>query len=235
MSSDSELNFSGLSLLDRSFFLDENVDAAAQRLIGTTLIFESEEAGPVGGYIVETEAYDQNDPTAHCFEDENHKPNKGSEPMSLSGGHVYVFPAFWGYCLNFVTGKASFGSAVLIRALKPTNGQRIMRIRRGPYSRKVLENESLLCRGPINLCESLGISDYQNEASLFDLPFRLYARRSTPQLATGPRVGVAATITNHRPGLVGSPLAVKAIEANRRWADIAHLDCVKESSGLKSG
>ena len=126
MSFDSEVDLSKLSLLDRSFFLDEDVDALAQRLIGTILIFDNEEAGPVGGYIVETEAYDQNDPTAHCFKDGSHEASNGSWPMFLSGGNAYVFPTSYGYCLNFVTGKADFGSAVLIRALKPSNGQRII-------------------------------------------------------------------------------------------------------------
>lgn len=233
MSFDSEVDLSKLSLLDRSFFLDEDVDALAQRLIGTILIFDNEEAGPVGGYIVETEAYDQNDPTAHCFKDGSHEASNGSWPMFLSGGNAYVFPTSYGYCLNFVTGKADFGSAVLIRALKPSNGQRIMRIRRGPYSRGALKNEALLCHGPVTVCESLGISNYQNGTSLFDLPFRLYARRSTPQLASGPRIGVAATIKKLRPRLVDLPLAVKAIAANRRWADIAYLDCVKGASSLK--
>lgn len=233
MSFDSELDLSKLSLLDRSFFFDENVDALAQNLIGTILIFETEKAGPVGGYIVETEAYDQNDPTAHCFKDDSHRPSNGSWPMFLSGGHAYVFPASYGYCLNFVTGKADFGSAVLIRALKPSNGQRIMQIRRGPYSRAALKNEALLCHGPVTVCEALGISNYQNGTTLFDLPFRLYARRSTPQLASGPRIGVEATIKKQRPRLVGSPLAVEAIAAARRWADIAHLNCVKGASSLK--
>jgi DNA-3-methyladenine glycosylase len=71
--------------------------------------------------------------------------------MFLSGGHAYVFPASYGYCLNFVTGKEGFGSAVLIRALKPLVGQKVMRIRRGPYSRKVLKDEALLCHSPVTL------------------------------------------------------------------------------------
>jgi DNA-3-methyladenine glycosylase len=221
------------SRLEPLFFQDEDVDVVAQKLVGTILVFEEGEAGLVGGAIVETEAYDQKDPTAHCFTDSLHKPSKGSEPMTLPGGHAYVFPASYGYCLNFVTGRRGYGSAVLIRALKPLVGQKIMRIRRGPYSREALKNEALLCHGPVTLCESLGISSYQNEASLFGLPFRLYARRSNPQLASGPRIGVAATIEKHRPRLVGSSLAVEAIEANRRWADRAHLNCVKNAHGLK--
>ncbi|WP_342712882.1 DNA-3-methyladenine glycosylase [Bradyrhizobium sp. B124] len=221
-----ELDLNQLPQLDNQFFEEENVDIVAQKLIGAILIFDDGEAGPVGGSIVETEAYDDRDPTSHSYSDDHYPPKKGSEAMFLPGGHAYVFAASHGFCLNFVVGPKGVGSAVLIRALKPLRGKKVMRIRRGPYCRDAIENEALLCHSPVTLCEALGVSDYQNGASLFELPFRLYARQCVPQLMSGPRVRVASTIRRLRPKLAGSASA--AVNAKRRWIDKAHTKFVKE-------
>lgn len=230
MNDETVLNLTDLSPLPRGFFDEQSVDDVAQTLIGTILVFNYGGAGPVGGSIVETEAYDERDPASHCYRGPGYEPRKGSKSMFLSGGHAYVYPASYGYCLNFVTGQKDVGSAVLIRALRPLIGMKIMRIRRGPYCRDAIKNKALLCNTPVRLCESLGISAYQDRSLLFDPPFQLYARRSPPQVLSGPRVRVAETIKRHRLTLVGSRLAEEAIKSKRRWVDKSSIDFVEERS-----
>lgn len=223
---DDLLEPSNLVPLPRDFFDGEDVDHIAQELLGTIIVLNVDEVGPVGGAIVETEAYDQSDPTAHCFESDEYARRPRSEPMLLAGGHVYIFPASYGYCLNLVTGKSGIGSAVLIRSLRPLIGKKIMRIRRGPYCPKALLDETLLCHTPVTLCESLGIAEHLNCRSLFQLPFQLFNRREEPRIVAASRVRVAQTIKRLRPALINTPFGESAIKKKRRWIDVRSVQYV---------
>ena len=57
---------------------------------------------------------------------------------------------------NFVCEKEGSASAVLIRALEPTQGLATMQRRRG------VGDERALCSGPGKLCEALGVSIKHN-------------------------------------------------------------------------
>lgn len=214
---DNELDLDSIKPLPSTFFDGDDVDEIARKLIGTVLIFNEGDSGDVGGIIAETEAYDESDPTAHCY-----RPTiKGGDTMRKPGGHAYIFAASYGYCLNFVTGKKDIGSAVLIRALIPKQGKKVMRIRRGPYDRRTIEDSTLMCPGPVALCEALGITNRHNELGLFAEPFHLYERQGEPELLSGPRVGVEQTIARKRPSLRDEDFAREAIRRHRRWVDAA--------------
>jgi len=185
--------------LRRSFFA-RSVHEVARELIGATLL-----VGGVGGIIIEVEAYHHTDPAAHSYIGRTER----NAVMFGAPGFAYVYRSYGiHWCLNFVCEKKGSASAVLIRALEPTQGLATMRRRRG------LSDERALCSGPGKLCEALGVSIRHNGLPLDRAPFELHARRSTPQLAIGVRIGISKAVEQPwRYGLKGSKFLSKPFKS----------------------
>ena len=181
--------------LRRSFF-DRSVHEVAPELIGATLLFNG-----TGGTIVEVEAYHHTDPAAHSYTGRTER----NAVMFGPPGYAYVYRSYGiHWCLNFVCEEDGSASAVLIRALAPTQGLAAMRRRRH------LRDERALCSGPGKLCEALGITRKQNGLALDRAPFELYARSGTPEISIGVRIGITKAVENPwRYGLKGSPFLSK--------------------------
>lgn len=149
---------------------------AARALIGWTLLFDG-----VGGIIVETEAYDHEDPASHSFSG----PSARNASMFGPPGRAYVYRAYGlHWCLNLVCGPEP-GSAVLIRALEPTAGLESMRRRRE------MQDIGALCSGPGKLCQALGVTRAQDGLPLDHAPFSLTPSAREPAVAIGPRIGIS--------------------------------------------
>jgi DNA-3-methyladenine glycosylase len=161
--------------LTREFFA-RSVHEVAPDLIGATLLVDG-----VGGTIVEVEAYDHEDPAAHGYR------GRTARNASMFGppGHAYVYRSYGvHWCLNLVCEEEGAASAVLLRALEPTQGIDVMRARRG------LEDERLLCAGPGRLCQALDVSREHDGLALDQPPFQLEARDSNVEIVSGPRIGI---------------------------------------------
>jgi len=176
--------------LHPSFFA-RGVHTVAPDLIGATLLFAD-----IGGIIVEVEAYHHTDPAAHSFRGRTER----NAVMFGPPGFAYVYRSYGiHWCLNFVCEHEGSASAVLIRALAPSQGIATMRRRRG------LADERLLCSGPGRLCEALAITGAHNGLALDRPPFRLLARDSEVEIANGPRIGITKAVElPWRYGLKGS-------------------------------
>jgi DNA-3-methyladenine glycosylase len=176
--------------LRRSFFA-RDVHAVAPDLIGAKLLFKG-----CGGTIAEVEAYHHTDPAAHSYNGRTER----NAVMFGPPGYAYVYRSYGiHWCLNFVCEREGSASAVLVRALIPTDGIAAMRRRRG------VADERLLCAGPGRLCEALGVTGAHNGLPLDAPPFALFARSDEAEIAVGPRIGITkAAELPWRYGLKGS-------------------------------
>ncbi|HTO32815.1 MAG TPA: DNA-3-methyladenine glycosylase [Pararhizobium sp.] len=176
-------------------FFDRPAPTVAIDLIGATF-----EVAGVGGLIVETEAYTDEDPASHSFKGQTRR----NRAMFGSSASVYVYRSYgMHWCLNFVSRP---GSAVLIRALEPLTGLDVMRQRRG------LDRLALLCSGPGRLCQALGVTDDLDGWSLAEDPFHLVSPNEPRTVSTGLRIGITkAADIPWRFGLNGSAFLSKRL------------------------
>lgn len=161
-------------MTDLHEFFDRSSVEVARNLIGAELTF----AG-CGGVIVETEAYEPDDPASHSF--------RGMTPRTRTmfgpPAHAYVYRSYGiHWCLNFVCKP---GSAVLIRALQPVSGLAEMETRRGKTDPR------LLCSGPGRLCQALGVGIAQDGLPLCQPPFVVTPAHVTAIVDIGKRIGIS--------------------------------------------
>ncbi|WP_294391007.1 DNA-3-methyladenine glycosylase [uncultured Sphingomonas sp.] len=155
-------------------FWREPVVALARALIGAELLVDG-----VGGIIVETEAYDVDDPASHSFGGLRVRNAAMFGPV----GHAYVYRIYGiHWCLNLVGGERP-GSAVLIRALQPTHGLEIMAARRGSSDPRAF------CSGPGKLAQALNVTKALDGAALDQPPFHV-APGPAMEIMVGPRIGI---------------------------------------------
>lgn len=161
--------------LTRAFFA-RSVHEVAPALLGCTLLVDG-----VGGRIVEVEAYDSSEPASHSFRG----PTARNRTMFGPPGHVYVYRSYGvHWCMNIVCGGPVTASALLLRALEPTDGLDTMRARRS------LDAARLLCAGPGRLCQALGVTHAHDGLSVDAPPFRILAATARADVLVGPRIGI---------------------------------------------
>jgi DNA-3-methyladenine glycosylase len=185
--------------IPRKFF-NRSVHEVAPELIGATLLVNG-----TGGVIVEVEAYHHTDPAAHSYIGMTER----NAVMFGPPGVAYVYRSYGiHWCVNFVCEAEGSASAVLIRALEPTEGLAKMRRRRE------LPDARALCSGPGKLCQALGVTIKHNGLALDRPPFELRARTTVPEIAIGPRIGITKAVdAPWRYGLKGSKFLSKPFKA----------------------
>jgi len=170
-----------------SSFYRRPAEIVARDLLGRYLVRELEGERLVLR-LVETEAYlGAPDRASHAW---GGRRTPRNENLYLPGGHAYVYFIYgMHYCLNAVTGEAGVGSAVLLRAGEPVEGEERMVENRG-WTKKVRPGD--LAGGPGKICQALGIGR-ELDGVLLDRP-PLYITKGEPvgaeEIVASPRIGV---------------------------------------------
>jgi len=149
-----------VKVLPKSFFLEGDVTAISQNLLGKLLVTNIDNQISIGK-IVETEAYNgSNDKACHAY---LHRNTKRTFVMFKEGGRSYVYLCYGIHFLfNIVTHEEGQPNAVLIRSLEPVEGIEIMK------ERRLMANERNLCNGPGKLAQAMGIDKVVNDVVLYD-------------------------------------------------------------------
>jgi DNA-3-methyladenine glycosylase len=158
-----------------------NAVTAAQSLLGWKLVHESTE-GVTAGYIVETEAYTQDDPASHAYGGKK----LANASMFEGAGTIYVYFTYgMHYCVNIVAGHKGYGEGVLIRALEPVEGLELMEQRRKTTDRKNL------CSGPAKLVQAMGITKGHGGTHITKGSLRLEPGFVPEEIIQTTRVGIS--------------------------------------------
>lgn len=190
-------------------FLENPSDVAAPLLLGCTLtrtITLNGEKHKLVARIVETEAYDQDDPASHAFGG----PSDRNAAMFGPAGHLYVYVSYgMHHCCNVVCGPEGFGSGCLVRAVEPLEGVEVMRelreagragkaqagheaeqasrVRKHPLKLRDLTN------GPGKVCAALGIDKalYGHDLTAEPLVLDFAPLLPGETIGCSPRVGIS--------------------------------------------
>ena len=186
-------------------FLENPSDVAAPLLLGCTLtrtITLNGEKHKLVAKIVETEAYDQDDPASHAFGG----PSERNAAMFGPAGHLYVYVSYgMHHCCNVVCGPEGFGSGCLVRAVEPLEGVEVMRElreagRAGKEQAERARKHPLklrdLTNGPGKVCAALGIDKelYGHELTVEPLVLEFAPLLPGETIGRSPRVGISKNI-----------------------------------------
>jgi DNA-3-methyladenine glycosylase len=104
-------------------------------------------------------------------------------------GHLYVYRTYGiHWCANIVCGADGVGTAVLLRALEPTQGLDAMRMRRG------LDDARVLAAGPGRLTQALGLTGENDGDDLLAPPYELVPARDPGGVVASPRIGITRAV-----------------------------------------
>lgn len=207
-------------------FLENPSDVAAPLLLGCTLtrtITLNGEKHKLVARIVETEAYDQDDPASHAFGG----PSERNAAMFGPAGHLYVYVSYgMHHCCNVVCGPEGFGSGCLVRAVEPLEGVEVMReLREAGHAYKGLQTASAgigcdeaqagragkeqaerarkhplklrdLTNGPGKVCAALGVDKglYGHDLTVEPLVLDFAPLLPGETIGSSPRVGISKNI-----------------------------------------
>lgn len=186
-------------------FLENPSDVAAPLLLGcnlTRIITLNGEKHKLVARIVETEAYDQDDPASHAFGG----PSERNAAMFGPAGHLYVYVSYgMHHCCNVVCGPEGFGSGCLVRAVEPLESVEVMRElreagRAGKEQAERARKHPLklrdLTNGPGKVCAALGIDKelYGHDLSVEPLVLGFAPLLPGETIGNSPRVGISKNI-----------------------------------------
>lgn len=130
--------------------------------------------------IVETEAYRPEDPACHAYKG----PTMRNRNIFAGPGIAYVYISYGvHHLLNVVCEEEGVGSAVLVRAIRPTGGIELMQERRG--------RGKDLCNGPGRLTQALGLHIDHDGVDLTDGPLKISPGDEPEEIVATTRIGIS--------------------------------------------
>ena len=176
-------------------FYDRPATEVAPELLGKILVHTFSDGLRLAARIVETEAYERDDPASHSFRG----PTVRNSTMFGPPGHLYVYLTYgMHHCMNVVTGPSGVGSAVLLRAGEPLEGIEEMVRRRG--------RPDLLCSGPARWSRAFGVDrSFDGSDLVGGRPIKIEAGPDPGPVQVSTRIGVTQgaelmrrfTVTGH--------------------------------------
>ena len=172
-----------MNILPKEFYSKDTI-LVAKKILGKRIIRKIGRK-EISGIITETEAYRHNDdPASHAFR----KITERNKVMFGEVGMAYVYFTYgMHYCFNVVAKHPKIAAgAVLIRAIEPEKGIKIMQENRKTDNLKNLTN------GPAKLTQALEITKKQYGIDLTKKS-ELYIVESTNKpktIVASPRIGI---------------------------------------------
>jgi DNA-3-methyladenine glycosylase len=158
----------------------------ARYLIGKTIVREIGR-NRISGRIVETEAYPPGDPSGHAY----HGRTVRNQSLFLDRGFAYVYFIYGtSYMLNVTAEEKGIGAGVLLRAIEPIDGIKLMK--------RLRKTDKLtdLARGPGRLAAALQVDRRLDGVDLCaNGPLWLgTAVRETAHIGTTVRIGITREV-----------------------------------------
>jgi DNA-3-methyladenine glycosylase len=192
-------------IIPASFFEREPL-TCARELIGTELLWHE-----CAGIVVETEAYlAENDEACHTFT----RPSTRRFVEKNDPGSAYIYFNYGvHWMLNVLIKGGPRDGLILIRAIEPRRGLKLMKKRRG------IDDLRRLCSGPGKLTQALDITSRHHEMSLCKDARHCFRRceNENVEVAQDARIGISRSVEfPWRFTLLGSPFASAPVRTAAR-------------------
>jgi DNA-3-methyladenine glycosylase len=199
------------ALIVQADFLSRPSTVVAPNLIGCTLIRQISDEVILRGVVVETEAYEPDDPAMHAYQ----RRTVRNQVMFGAAGHAYIYQIYGSYyCLNVVTDQVGIASSVLIRALELKNIPPWIDFQKETKPHRI-------AAGPGKLCRALKIDQTLN-GTMLQPGQQLWLEQRDSQFQQQLDEGNFALTQTTRIGLT------RGVDLPRRWY-LSHCSAVSKS------
>ncbi len=168
-------------------FYERDTATVAREVLGKVLVHRTSE-GLTSGKIVEVEAYyGKRDPASRA----SRRRTRLNEIMWWHGGLAFVYMVHANWLFNVTTEREGVPGAVLIRALEPVTGVKLM------HRRRRVSNERELTSGPGKLTRAMGITREHHGLDLTNARSELIiveGKVKRFEVASSHRIGVSADL-----------------------------------------
>lgn len=173
--------------IDSRFFYGKDSISLAQNLLWKVLT-KITPYWIISGIINEVEVYREDDEASHTFW---WKKSSRNEVMFKEAGHLYVYFTYGMYhCMNIVSEKSGYGSAILIRSIIPYKWENLL-IENRKWQWKKSTN---LANWPAKVCMAYNITKKDNWINLLEDNSIIFLEDiwyKVPEIKISKRIGIS--------------------------------------------